>query len=377
MRASGQAKSKKSDALVAAPVVKFGTFVAALDDQGGRVKLSYDDADAIVGDLRNKATYITKRIFDAVANADCCKKVHLSIADPAKYPSIPPSPSLSPAGVVTGTNLPEILLEVDEFTCLVRSSFTVCVDDDSFGLIADNDLDLHSKVWTRIILAGHVGSDEPDKLWRDRKAQEFFKLLSRMEKPVQAIAVEAYEEALKRQRSEIDTLDVTHHMCFAGYGVSRNAFNKVVKPLPKSDMISFRKGTSWRAEGKTLESASLNSLTKLADTFFTSSVPSGSKTITQVIDRANDKARAGREYNVVAVDDDHGIRGIFLSEANNDRSVFVGVAGDQATEFPKVNLRSPLEEIEEDEETPEIFKPSHSPSNRTLTILAVDIASGL
>lgn len=359
------------------PVVRFGMVVAATGPDTERIRLSYDDADAIIRYILSNGAELSEKLVDGVI-----RQLHggtkVTRVDPALMDSLKleiPS-ELSGAGLVTGANLPEFLLNIDGKLALVRTSFTICVDDDQFGLTSSEPLEMHSKIWVRLVL---VAEEEGPlcKAWPQEKAEAFYASALAVRSAFESEMLCTYRDFIRQCTGTQLDIASAHRIALATFGGSRAAFNDIVDELPKRELLSFRSAPHWPQLGHFEEGTSLPSLLAFASLFMNVEMPRDARTLTEVVDAlSNAEPDAWPKFKIVSVDDNSGIRGIFLAEISQNSSTFVGLAADQEVEFQE----SPEEAVfEAGDETLvlERVRVARVPANQVAAILSVDIATGL
>jgi hypothetical protein len=359
------------------PVVRFGMVVAAIGPDAERIRLSYDDADSIIEYIVLNGVNLSEKLVDGVIerldDSAQVERVDPSLMESLKL-EIPSEPAC--AGLVTGANLPEFLLNIDGKLALVRTSFTICVDDDQFGLTTSEPLKMHSKIWVRFVLVAEEGGPLR-KSWPQKQAEVFYESALAVRTAFESEMLHTYQDFIRQCTNTNLEIASAHRIALATFGGSRAAFNDIVDDLPKRELLSFRSAPHWPQRGTFEEGTSLPSLLAFAGLFMNVDMPGDANSLTEVVDKLSGPVpETWPKFKIVSVDDNSGIRGIFLAEISEKSSTFVGLAADQEIAF-----RGPEEEpgIAADEEilVDDRIRVARVPANQVTAILSVDIATGL
>lgn len=329
-------------------------------------KISYDDSDKIIEEIRSNEKRIRNKIVSTV-KAKIKTDVNILEGEP-EYDAVLLGEVGRVPNFITAIDLSDFIVRIGDFDLLARPSFTVCVDDDSFGIVSDEDLNIHSKVWMRFILLGQGG--EIRKVWSSEDIERFFELIDSIYEEVSTVLQNAYQGCINAALSERLSVSVAHSLSVRSYGASGAAFNSVVRSIGTAPDLIGGRARSWTGTSD-LKSHQKHGayLTRLAAKTF-GLKPDRQRSVKEFVkhSRIMDDSQ---NFSVVAVDDGLN-KGVYLSKIGDYSSQFVGIAADPNPAFHEEQSKRD----ESDGKQVPIVKPTSAPSHVTANILSIDIASG-
>ena len=257
--------------------------------------------------------------------------------------------------------LDDRLLKLGDFVCAIRPSFTICAQDESYGIKLPEGFKTYSKLWVRMILIGDL-QNGLRKNWSCDLALEFAERAEEFYEHSRPLIHQSYANTISEVKSQSVELEVYHSLSMHSHGVNSKAFNRFIREVPRTQDLIVRPVADFDDD--------LNSVASFVSHLWPScAVSSDCYSATKIIDKLREKQTEDRQFKLVTVDDGIRNRGMFVGSFTPEITRFVGVAVDDDKNFDTE------EEFGKDNRLHYLY--SSEPANNISTILGLDIASGL